>query len=142
MANNRIRWDGLEELRKELRNLPADLAAEAEGIVLDEAEGAQRDVAANYAKHRRSGRLAAGLQLMRSAAGRFGVGAVLINRNPLAWIFENGSQARHTSIGANRGSMPAAHAFIPPVIRHRRSMYRRLADMLERHGLRVTGRAA
>jgi hypothetical protein len=36
----------------------------------------------------------------------FSAGAIVINRAKHAAIFENGTQARHTAIGANRGSMP------------------------------------
>lgn len=136
-ARNRIVWDGLDELRAELRKLPAELADEASGIVLQHADGAAQEIKAAYPS--RTGNLRNGMAVIRSAAGRFGVGAIVRNRAPHAWIFENGTQARHASIGANRGSMPPGHVFIPRVIKWRHRMYGALKAMLVRHGLVVSG---
>lgn len=136
-ANNRIVWEGLDELRAALRQLPSDLAAEATGIVIAHAEGAAQEIEGAYPA--RTGNLRNGMDVIRSAAGRFGVGALVRNRAKHAWIFENGTQARHTSLGASRGSMPPGHVFIPRIIRWRARMYDALRAMLERHGLAVSG---
>lgn len=150
MTDVRIRWDGFDELKAMLLSLPEDLAEEAEGIVLDAADRARDDVDAEYAKHERTGSLRAGLKVVSQIRGgwafsvgskKLGAGAVLYNNAPLAYIFENGSRARHNGIRAT-GSMPAGHAFIPHAIRRRREMYQALAAMLAAHGLTVTGRAA
>jgi hypothetical protein len=73
--------------------------------------------------------------------GRFSAGAIVKNTAKHAWIFENGTQARHNDLGANRGSMPPGHVFIPAVIKRRRIMYQQLRALLERHGLKVSGDA-
>jgi hypothetical protein len=65
----------------------------------------------------------------------------VVNRSPHAWMFENGTQARHTAIGANRGAMPPGHVFIRIAIIKRKQMYAQLRGLLERHGLKVTGHA-
>lgn len=130
-----VRLEGLDELRAELRSLPSELATEASGIVIEAAQSAK--AAIHYP--RRTGKLADGLKVETVSAGQYGAGAVLKNTSKLAHIFENGSQARHTAIGANRGSMPPGHVFVPAAIRARRSMYDRLRALLVRHGATVSG---
>lgn len=134
---NRIVWEGLDELRAALRALPDELAAEASGIVLAAAEAARQEIVDAYPH--RTGALWSGMAVTTTAAGRYGAGAVVINRAKHAYIFEVGTQARHTSLGANRGSMPAGNVFIPRVIKHRRAMYEQLKALLERAGLEVSG---
>ncbi len=124
--------EGLDDLREALRNLPSDLAAEASAIVVAAAEGAKSDM--HY-----PGELGNHVSVSTVNEGAYGAGAVVRNASKLAYIFENGTQARHTSIGANRGAMPPGHVFIPAVIRRRARMWGALKALLERHGLTVTG---
>jgi hypothetical protein len=131
----RVTWDGLAELRAALRAMPASLRSDAGPIVTEAANGARADM--KYP--RRTGKLADKLEVTQENGGPFGVTLVVRNRSALAYIFENGTQARHTRLGANRGSMPPGHVFIPAVIRRRRAMYQQLAEMLARHGLIVRG---
>lgn len=140
MSNNRIHWDGLEELRRVLRALPADLAVEASGIVLSHAEGAAREIRAAYPT--RTGNLRNGVVVSKQAAGRYGTGVLVKNSAPHAFIFEHGTQARHNAIGANRGSMPPGNVFIPRVIRWRRKMYEALKALLQKNGLIPVGEEA
>lgn len=140
MSNNRFRWDGLEELKAALRQLPEELTGEGSHIVEGAANGAAVDVRSGYAGHRRSGNLQDGVTVEHGVSG-FGTSAVVKSNARHAWLFENGSQARHTAIGANRGSMPPAHVFVPAVMRKRRAMYDELKAMLTRHGLLVSGDA-
>lgn len=130
-------WQGLEELKAQLRALPSELAAEASEIVLSSAQGAKNDM--QYP--RRTGNLADHVTVSTVAVGQFGAGAIVKNTSPHAAIYENGTQARHTAIGANRGSMPPGHVFVPAVVRRRRQMYERLKALLVAHGLAVTGDA-
>lgn len=134
-----VRWDGLDELRAELRRLPADLADDASDIVTGAADAAKTEMYDAYPE--RTGNLRQHLTVGSRSAGRYGAAAVVKNTSPHAWLFENGSQARHTDLGANRGSMPAGHVFIPIAIRWRRRMYGQLKSLLERHGLQVSGDA-
>lgn len=137
-SNNRLVFNGLAELRAELRQLPAELAGEAGEIVSGAAEGAKNDIVEAYPE--RTGNLRSRVTVSRTAgSGLYGVAAIVKNTAKHAWIFENGTQARHTDIGANRGAMPAGHVFIPAVIRRRRQMYERLKGLLTKHGLVVSG---
>ena len=138
MANNRLYFEGLSELREALHALPAALTGEASHIVQAAANGATATIKAAYPV--RTGRLRDGVGVSLEQ-GPFSTSAIVKNTSKLAFIFENGSQARHTSIGANRGSMPPGHVFVPEVIRKRRQMYEQLKDLLVRHGLGVSGDA-
>lgn len=141
----RIVWTGLDELRAELRNLPADLADEASAIVVDAAEGAKTEIVAAYERHRRTGNLAAHVKVEKRDIGPYGAGVVVKSTARHAFLFEVGTQARHTSTGANRGISPAGggkppgQIFVPIAIRRRRSMYERLKALLVRHGAEVSG---
>ncbi len=135
--SNRLVFDGLEELRAQLRTLPADLAAEASVPVHEAAEGAKSAIFNAYPD--RTGDLRDHLVLEERPTGPFGAAVIVKNTSKLAWIFENGSQARHTALGANRGSMPPGHVFLPNIIRKRRTMYEQLKALLVSHGLIVQG---
>lgn len=128
---------GLDELRATLRALPADLAAEARGIVLEHAERAEDEVYAAYPEV--SGTLRNDLRVDVVDGGDFGAAARVVNTAKDAWFFENGTQVRHTSFGANRGQMPAAHVFVPRMITWRARMWAALADMVRAHGITVSG---
>lgn len=139
MSANRIKYTGLAELYEGLRNLPKELHAESADIVYANADKAAQEIIAAYPK--RTGNLARGVRVKREP-GQFGARAAVRNTAPHAFMFENGTQARHTAIGANRGSMPAGHVFVPIVVRRRRIMYAVLRELLIKHGLIVTGEAA
>lgn len=126
---------GLQELIEELQRLPSDLVLDATPIVLDAANRALDQMV--YPK--RSGALNEAKTLAVTDGGPFGVAVVVKNTSKLAHIFENGSQARHTALGANRGSMPPGHIFIPAMQESRRWMYAQFATLIEQHGLTVTG---
>lgn len=150
MSNNKLVLDGIAELRDALRKLPHELKAEAQDVVLGTADSAATDIRVGYRRgslqrkgegNVRTGNLEKGVSVRKDEASTFGAGAIVISRSPHAWMFENGTQARHTAIGANRGAMPPGHVFIPIVIRKRKQMYEKLRGLLERHGLKVTGSA-
>lgn len=147
MAGNRFVFSGLDELKAELRSLPSDLAAEASSIVIAAAEGAAATVRAVYEQHRVSGNLARSLLVTKPGAPNYGVIMVVKSTSPLAWLFDNGSQARHYvtasgkehRTGAMWGRTPPTHIFARTMARYRRGMNDRLRALLVRHGLRVTG---
>jgi hypothetical protein len=140
-----VRWSGLNELRAALRNLPEELTAEAGHIVEGAANGAAVDIKRDYAKHRRTGDLQDGLTVTHFEKGKFSAGAIVKNTAKHAWLFDNGSQARHyiTKRGKKHatGAMPPSHIFVRGAIRARRKMYEQLKALLERKGLVVTGDA-
>jgi hypothetical protein len=134
-----VTWTGLSELIADLRNLPADLATEAAGIVVSAGNSAAQEARDNYPD--RTGDLRDHVVVKPIDFGQFGAGVLVQNTSKLAYIFENGTQARHTQLGANRGSMPPGHVFVPAMERWRHTMYERLKDLLVRHGLAVSGDA-
>jgi len=137
MSNNRFVWTGLEELKQELQQLAPALVGEASGIVDNAGEYAKSAVIQGYPL--RTGDLRNHVVLTHFDAGKFGAAVILKNTAKHAWLFENGSEARHTDLGADRGSMPPGHVFIPTVMRWRRWMWTELRALVERHGVTVTG---
>jgi len=141
MSRNRFTIEGLDAFKAQLRALPHELRAEGAGIVFEEGNGAVDDIKEHYA--RRSGELADDVSLQVTSSGAFGASVKVKSASPIAWMYENGTQLRHTvKTGASRGVMkpaPPARAFVPVMVRRRRRMRERLADLLQRHGLRVTG---
>jgi hypothetical protein len=135
--SNQVVWEGLAELKAALGQLPKRLAAEASAIVTDSAYAARDEIVAAYPK--RTGALRRGVKVKLESVGQYGAGASVINTAPHAHLFEFGTQARHTKLGASRGSMPPGNIFVPRVIKHRRRMYDELKEMLKREGLIVTG---
>jgi hypothetical protein len=138
VSNNRFTWPGLEELKAQLRALPAELVVEGGHIVEGRGNGAAATIKGGYPD--RTGDLRDKVRVEHTASA-FGAVSIVRNTSRHAAAFENGSELRHTAIGANRGRMPPNHLFTQTMIRARRAMYDDLADLLERKGLRVTGRA-
>jgi hypothetical protein len=144
MSANRFQFTGLDELREALRHLPAALAAAAAEVVLSEARAAEADVRQVYEAHVDRGTLASRLYLSTSSSA-FGAGALIKNTAKHAWIFENGTQARHWASGKSTGTMwgktaqPPTHVFVRAMQTHRRRMYEQLRAILERQGVQVTG---
>lgn len=137
MSRNRIAFDGLEELKKSLRDMPMELHGEAEKIIEGEANAAAFEVRSKYSQV--SGELVQGVQVERVERTRFFAGRRVVNKSKLAFIYENGTQTRQTKLGYARGRMPPAHVFIPVMIRRRKVMYEKLRDMMKRKGLKVVG---
>lgn len=138
-SNNRIRFDGLDELKAALRKLPERLTAVATEIVEATARETKAEVSAAYPTGP-TGNLKR-LVVISRWNGRYVTGAVVKNNAPHAYIFEHGTQVRKTSLGQNRGRMPPGRVFIPIVVRKRREMLERLKAMVEREGLMVSGDA-
>lgn len=134
----KVEMKGLSELRSALRQLPAELAREADVIVLAQAEEAGRSIEAGYPEGP-TGNLKAGIRLERNTS-KFGTSAIVRNRAKHGWIFEKGTGPRRTASGANRGQMPKAdpsEAFIPKAIRARKRMVSALVDLVRRAGFEV-----
>jgi len=131
----RLRIDGLDAFKARLRQLPEDLKAESRGIVAEHVDAAESTIRAGYSGHRRSGNLEKGLY-SNAKETKFGVTSTLRNRAPHAWLFEVGTEMDRRG---GTGRMPAAKIFIPAVMKARRDMMRDLIDLVERHGLKVSG---
>jgi hypothetical protein len=134
--SNQLRLDGLTELRQALRQLPAELAAEAGVLVAATGERAAAAIVAGYHTGP-TGNLKArvGVTVERSA---YGVNAIVKSRAPHAWIYESGTDARQTGKGWNRGRSPRFHTFVDTVQPARRAMEAGLIAIVQRTGLVVT----
>jgi hypothetical protein len=142
-----FRLDGLAELQEELRQLPAQLTGEAQKIVEAEANAAAVAIRRVYADHVVSGRLLRGVEVVLESKS-FGVVYKVVSRSPIAWLFDNGSQARHwatrggRSTGTMWGQTPPTHVFVRTMMAARVKMWKALALLLTRHGLKVSGDGA
>ena len=135
---NQVVWQGLAELRAQLRQLPEDCTVEAARLVEGTANGAYVDIGGAYP--RRTGNLRRGMRLQKTERNGMVVKAAVKNVAPHANLFEIGTQARHTKLGAYRGSMPPGHVFVPRIVRARRRLTAALKDMVTRRtGATVTG---
>ncbi len=138
-------FDGLAQLQKDLLNLPTDLQAEAGHIVEAHANAAAARIKSTYSDHWITGELTKKVAVDFDLTTGVAASAVITNTSRLAYIFENGTEARHyvTVNGKQHltGKMPGFHAFIPVVMQERRNMYADLADLVRSHGLAVTGDA-
>jgi hypothetical protein len=136
MSNNRLVLQGMDEFKQALRNMPSDLAGEADGIVTAAAEGTKSDVVAAYPEV--TGNLKRGVTV-KTERSAFGVSAVVKSNAKHSHLYEFGSQMRHTDIGANRGAMPARPVFVPVAMRRRKAMYEGLKGLLRRAGFTLSG---
>jgi hypothetical protein len=131
-----VEWRGLEELKAALRQLPTELTGEASRIVEGTANAAIVDMRAEYPP----GELRDGLYQSTQSTGPYGVGIVIRNRSGWAWHWDYGTQMRHWVNGKSTGRLwPPHHTFGRTMAQSRRRMYAQLQQLLERHGLRVSG---
>lgn len=132
---------GLDDLKAALRALPTTLVSAATPIVIGAAQAARADIVAQYPQGP-TGNLKKGVRVELKSANKDGVVAIVKSTARHAWIYEHGTQARHTKLGASRGVMPAppTPVFIPTMMRARRAMYAQLGALLEAQGLAVVSR--
>lgn len=133
----RVRFEGLDELRAALRQLPEELRNDALALVIQTGDEAADTIRAAYEASRVSGNLARGVKTASIPAGRFGAAVAVRSTAKHAFIFENGTQTRKTQLGANRGAMPPGRVFVPIMIRHRRMLHHLLVDLVQRAGFEV-----
>jgi hypothetical protein len=133
-------WNGLEEYMAELKQLPEACLGEAGKAIEGEVNGAFVAVAQVYERHRFTGTLRRRLTISHLAIGTHVYGVVLKSGSPLAWLFDNGSQARHWKSGKGTGEMwgktsnPPTHTFSRAVGKARRKLSGLFREMLLRHG--------
>jgi hypothetical protein len=136
-----VNWHGLRELEEAFRNMPEELATQAGREVLSAANGAAVTMRTEYGAHAVTGHLRDSVVVEVQEVGRAGVRARVRVKDPIAWIFDHGSQARHWANGKSTGRMPPTHTVARTASRARRSMYGRIVSMMRRFGLTVTGDA-
>ena len=132
-------WSGMREYLAELKALPAEAQGEAAKAIEGEVNAAYVTVKRVYLDHEVTGTLARRLTVAPMAGG-----VVLRSASPIAWLFDNGSKARHWASGKNTGTMwgrtPPTHVFASAVGKGRRTLTRRFREMLLRRGaVSVTG---
>jgi len=136
----RVQWDGLNEFRNALKNLPEELRSEATVIVGEHAREAQRQVIAAYPQGP-TGNLKRGVTAPRNESTQFMAKFRVRSQAPHAHIFEYGTKERRTRSGANRGVMPKApsdQAAVPFFIRQRRRMLEALIVLVRQAGFQVS----
>lgn len=129
MANNRIQWEGLAELRAELRRMPDELRDEAARIVRAAGEATEVATYTNYPEI--SGNLRKGVG-RRETMTKYGIVVTVYSRAPHAHLYEMGG-------AVHRPPAPPHKRLGTHAARERRKMYDALADMLRDHGLKVSG---
>jgi hypothetical protein len=135
----RFEFKGLDELKAALQALPAELTGEASHII--EAAGNRAVLDLKRAYPVVTGTLRDRVDVTFTSSG-VSSKALVQSKAPHAHLFEYGTEARHTGLGLNRGRMAPTHLFGKTMAKVRRDMYDGLIALLERHGLKVTGRAA
>ena len=129
---------GIAELKDALGRLPTELKGQATQIVIDAAYSAQAEIVAAYPQGP-TGKLKKGVKVRVQEIGPYSVAAQVRSSAPHGWLSETGTKARKTKRGWNRGTMPnAPDVFIPAMVRYRRAMYLKLAELIRSTGLTVT----
>jgi hypothetical protein len=150
-----LKIHGILELKQALAELPAHLKGQATAIVMDTAQAAANDIRSQYplgspgrkrkGKEITPGNLRKGVKVVVKEIGPVGVAAQVRSAAPHAPLYEFGTEARHYitkrgrwhGTGAMWGKRPGKPVFIPTMIRYRRLMYRKLAEIIEKQGLTV-----
>lgn len=139
----RVTFTGVDEMQTELHQFPDAAAAEAASIVLSAGTTAAQVLRSVYQVHRVTGHLADTVTVTPRTAGALVAGAKVTANSPIAWLFDNGSQARHWASGKSTGAMwgktPPTHIFVRTLMAARRTLAGPLRALLERHGLTVSG---
>jgi HK97 gp10 family phage protein len=100
-----VKWEGLDELRKQLQALPKDLNREARGRVIAAANSAADDLKQAYPKGD-TGNLRKGVKV-KVEESEVATHAVVRSSAAHAHLWEFGTQNRKTQKLWNRGSGPA-----------------------------------
>lgn len=131
-----LRIDGLADELAAFTALPTTLRDTARPVVSAAADTAESAIRAAYPVV--TGALRAGLR-QEAVETPYGYAVRLVNDAPQAVWYEYGTELRQTSLGYNRGRMPAAKVFVPEVLRDRRTMVEDLIPVVEAQGLTVRG---
>jgi hypothetical protein len=138
-----LEFDGLDELRRQLRDLPKALEHEAQPIVRAATERTAAAMTAGYPA--RAGAVSgkarnARVPLKNSVRTTYPAPLVGIaySNSDLSHIYEKGTKARSSKRG-NRGVMPAHPITGAAAHKNREQMLRELIAMVERHGFDVQG---
>jgi hypothetical protein len=130
----RVEIEGMDELRKALRDLPAELRADGMAIVRATTEGAAHEIASQY--RQKTGNLRRGVKVSFPSSTVL-VGLVA-STSPHSHLYEDGTAQRHNRKGANRGRMPSHRITAHVAPKWRARMFAQLKSMLQAKGLIVS----
>ena len=129
-----VRWTGMTELQRALRDAPLTIRAEAMQIVRHATQATAADITTRYAVGS-TGNLRRGVRT--EYPGPEVLIGVVRSTAPHAHIWEFGTKRRQNRRGANRGRMPARPT-TPGVARRRRAqMFTSLIALVQRLGFEV-----
>ncbi len=137
-------FEGLDELREQLKALPRDLGQAAGDIIVEATNDVADTIFNEYPD--KTGHLRGGVKFSVDRNDYGAVGTVRSTAK-IAWMFENGTVARHyiskNGVDHLTGAMPAKHTVVRAAVPRRRKMYEELKAMVEAHplGLEVSGDA-
>lgn len=146
-----VTYDGYQELRAFLTQLPEATKEAIRADVQTTVEQVAAELVAVYPEARATGAGGATLYgpAMRALVtsrvdttpGAIGAKGVVVSRSPVAHLWEFGTAVRTTQQGWNRGSEPAHpnQGLVTIAIKHRAVLYRELFAKLEALGFTVTG---
>lgn len=140
MAQNSLKFAGMDAFRQALRQLPEDLAQEAAVIVQAQATEAKAQIQRAYPEGP-TGNLRRGVTVEHNIS-KASAGSLVKSRAKHSHLFERGTTMRRTGSGANRGRMPEApdnQKMVPIVVRRRRAMVSALIDLVRKAGFQVEG---
>ena len=129
--------EGIDDFREALRNLAPDLAQDAGDLIVEHTNIAAERMVAAYPEGP-TGHLKGGVKFSIERS-QFGALGIVKNTAQHAYIFEEGTQARHTELGANRGAMPPGHVFVPIMMDERRKVNDGLKTLIQASGLETDG---
>jgi hypothetical protein len=135
MAAVNLFLDGLDELRKALRDMPDELTNDAMAIVATAAEDTASEVRSVYP----AGPMREGVDVT-DRSHQYQAKFVVQSHTPQANWWEFGTQNRHTQQGWNRGAEPAHkdRGLIAIAKRHRATMHAALVALVRSAGFMVT----
>jgi hypothetical protein len=143
VSGNRFVFEGLDELKEALRNLPSELTGEASHDVEAAANGAAAILKSEY--HRVSGKLRDGVDVT-FGRDQFSTGAIVKSKSPshgsMTTVHKRGTTPRRAARSIRPG--PCGVRRRRPMFRAHHDcetprMYERLKALLTRHGLLVSG---
>jgi hypothetical protein len=132
-----FQWTGVQELIAQFATLAPDLTTTSAPIVELSARVAKDTIYTGYPT--RTGNLKKGLAVVvKTEATR--TQATVVNKAPHAWLYERGSETRHSATHDNLGRMPPNPLFSSTMMRTRRALYTALVPhLVDQFGLTVTG---
>jgi hypothetical protein len=139
VSNNRLTFEGMDGLREALKQLPADLAAEAAEHIDDTVEVTAASLVQSYPLGD-TGNLRKGVK-HTVAQSRDGAAGEVKSTSPHAHLWEFGTQNRKTTKGWNRGKLKDQYnrGLVGIALRERKKLNAKLIELVRKAGFEVSG---